>query len=136
MFKDFLKFLDNFNDFIIYHFHHYEKNHLASLFEKYQIDTKLKEGVINKLVDLKKVVDSSIVFPVYKAGLKEIASHLNFKWRHKDVNAMESMAWYLEYLEDGDEKKLKKIIDYNEDDCRATLVIKEYLNKVKVANGQ
>ena len=76
------------------------------------------------------IVKKHIAFPTYGHGLKEIAKYLGFSWRHKEVNAMESVALYYEFLETGDGKKLQLIIDYNEDDCRATSIIKEYLDKI------
>jgi predicted RecB family nuclease len=41
---------------------------------------------------------------------------------------------YLEYVDDPEEHKIKfqKIIDYNEDDCIATRVIKDWLVSVIV----
>jgi predicted RecB family nuclease len=41
---------------------------------------------------------------------------------------------YLEYVQDpeGKEKEFQKVIDYNEDDCIATRVIKDWLADVAI----
>jgi predicted RecB family nuclease len=64
--------------------------------------------------------------------LKQIAPYLGFKWRQKDVSATESIAMYFDYVKDpiGNETNLQKIIDYNEDDCVATRVIKDWLASI------
>jgi len=45
------------------------------------------------------------------------------------VNALDSIAWYLRYQSDPEswQEKLQGIVDYNEDDCRATKHIKDWL---------
>jgi predicted RecB family nuclease len=57
---------------------------------------------------------------------------LGFKWRHKDVNATESIAMYFDYVKDpvANKANFQKIIDYNEDDCIATRVIKDWLASI------
>ena len=44
-------------------------------------------------------------------------------------NAMQSIAYYLAYLQDPlkNKDKLQKIIDYNEDDVRAMVVVRQWL---------
>ena len=61
----------------------------------------------------------------------DIAKFLKFDWRDKTPSGALSIQWFNEYLEDKDPKKLQRIIEYNEDDCKATMVIKDYLNNHK-----
>ena len=51
----------------------------------------------------------------------------------KDVNATESISIYLDFVENPDENRdrFQKVIDYNEDDCVATRVIKDWLASIK-----
>ena len=46
------------------------------------------------------------------------------------ANAQESIVLYLDFLKTKDKKLLQTIIDYNEDDVRATMVVKDYLAKI------
>jgi len=85
----------------------------------------------SKLVDLAPETTSKFVFPTYDNSLKSIAKCLGFTWRQADVDARESIVLYLDYLKDKktNQKNLKMIKEYNEDDCRATLIIKDWLVK-------
>jgi len=129
MLLEFLEFIKKQNDYVIYHYHHYEKTHLTKMMENYEIDETTKKMVLDYLIDVYKVATNSVVFPTYGNGLKQIAPYLGFSWRHKDVSATESISMYLDYVDNPEEGKIKlqKIIDYNEDDCIATRVIKDWL---------
>ena len=117
---------------MIYHYHHYEKTHMTKMMEKYEIDNVTQNLLLDNLIDIHKVATDSVVFPTYGNGLKQIAPYLGFSWRHKDVSATESISIYLEYIQDpeGREKEFQKVIDYNEDDCIATRVIKDWLASI------
>ena len=103
------------------------------MMEKYEIDEATKKTVLDYLIDVYKVAKNSVAFPTYGNGLKQIAPYLGFSWRHKDVSATESISMYLDYVGGSEEGKVKfqKIIDYNEDDCIATRVIKDWLASLK-----
>ena len=68
-------------------------------------------------------------WPLYSYSLKDIAKYLGFAWRDKTPSGALSIQWFNEYLKDNDPAKLQRIIDYNEDDCKATVVIKDFLEK-------
>ena len=129
MLLEFLEFMKKQKDYVIYHYHHYEKTHLSKMMEKYEIDMATQNLVFDHMIDIHKVATNSVVFPTYGNGLKQIAPYLGFKWRHKDVSATESISIYLDYVKDPKENKdrFQKVIDYNEDDCIATRVIKDWL---------
>jgi len=129
MLLEFLEFIKKQNDYVIYHYAPYEKTHLTTMMEKYEIDEATKKTVLDYLIDVHKVARNSVAFPTYGNGLKQIAPYIGFSWRHKDVSATESISMYLDYVDNSEEGKVKfqKIIDYNEDDCIATRVIKDWL---------
>lgn len=126
-FKKFLKILDSYEDYVVYHYSHPEKSNLKRLFEVTNINL---DKYFSNFVDLLPIIKKSVALPTTGYGLKPVAKYIGFNWRQEDVNATETIVLYLEYLEDGDKKKLQKIIDYNEDDCKATMVIKDYLKKL------
>ena len=129
MLLEFLDFLKNQEDYVVYHYHHYEKTHMTKMMEKYEIDNTTQNLLLDNLIDIHKVATDSVVFPTYGNGLKQIAPYIGFAWRHKDVSATESISMYLDYIQDpkGGEENFQKVIDYNEDDCIATRVIKDWL---------
>lgn len=128
-FREFLKFLSQFDDYVLYIYTSYEIGHLERLFKECKTPKKVQNQVLGSIVDLHKSVTSSVMFPTLNNGLKDVAKYLGFKWRHSDVSGSESMAMYLEYVNTGDKKILQKIIDYNEDDVVATKVVKDWLDK-------
>ena len=132
----FLDFMKKQNDYVIYHYHHYEKTHLDKMMTKYEVDQKTKNMIFDHMVDVYKIATDSVAFPTYGNGLKPVAKFLGFAWRHKDVDATGSIALYLEHVANPDENKdkLQLILDYNEDDCIATRVIKDWLETVRVGH--
>lgn len=123
MFRTFVGFLRELPDFVLYHYSPYERLHIATLGAKYDIDV---DFIISSMVDLMKVVKKKVIFPTSGNSLKEIARYLGFDWRG-ETDAQQSIVLYLKYLETKDDAILQEIIQYNEDDVRATKVLKDWL---------
>ncbi|MGA3111747.1 MAG: TM0106 family RecB-like putative nuclease [Candidatus Bathyarchaeia archaeon] len=130
MFSEFLKFVAEQEDYVIYHWHNYERTHVERLIERYGFSHEA-EPILDSMRDLYKDAVANFAFPTYGNGLKEIAAYIGYKWKHADVNAMESIAMYFEYVKDPytNRGKLEKVIDYNRDDCKATMLIKDWLDR-------
>ncbi|MCJ7634921.1 TM0106 family RecB-like putative nuclease, partial [Candidatus Bathyarchaeota archaeon] len=130
MFCKFIEWLLGQTDFVVYHWHHYERVHLQRLVERYGLSKEARPLFAN-MQDLYKDAISSFAFPTCGNGLKEIAAYIGHTWKHKEVNAMESIALYFQYIQDPtkNKDKLEKVIDYNKDDCVATLLIKDWLER-------
>jgi len=131
MFQRFVNWLLKKNDLILYHWHHYERTHLERLAERYGLPDEAREILFGNLRDLYRDAVSCFAFPTYSNGLKDIAMYMGYSWRDADVDALESIALYLQYVEapDKNKDKIQKVIDYNEDDCRATMLVKDWLEK-------
>jgi uncharacterized protein len=129
MWAEFLSWLnaENFQDFKVYHYASYEKTYLGKLSEKYGSCQQLSRFVEN-LVDLSTIVTRSFVFPIYFYSIKDIAKHLDFKWQHAKAGGAQSIFWYEKWLETGDRGILQDIINYNEDDVRATEFLHNWLS--------
>ena len=68
-------------------------------------------------------------WPTYSYGIKQIAGLVGFKWRDVDPSGANSIAWYNDYLKDSTrEDILGRIVEYNEDDCRAMVAVKDYFD--------
>lgn len=132
MWAEFLKWLENENfvNYKVYHFHTYEMTQLNKLSKRYGHHTQL-EGFIANLVDLSKKLTDSFIFPVYFYSIKDIAKHLDFKWQHEKAGGAQSIFWYEKWLETADRTILQDIINYNEDDVRATEFLHKWLNNYK-----
>ncbi len=136
MMRTFVDWIRSLEDFVTYHWHRYEPRQLTKLLNRYDFPDSDKDWVLGSLQDLHLMTTRAFVFPTYGNGLKDIAHFLGFQWRHQDVDAMESMALYHRYVRDPDAHRedIAKILDYNEDDCRAMMVIKDWLAKSSKAN--
>jgi predicted RecB family nuclease len=114
-------------DPVIYHYHSFEATHLRKLAERHGIDGEAQGRLFSKLVDLHRVLKNSVVLPVHSYGLKPVAKRMGFRWRETGADAAMSMLWFDLWLSTGDRTYLEASIRYNEDDCRATRVIRDWL---------
>ncbi len=127
---EFCDFIEGWVGTPIYHYGWYEHDVIRRLSAKYGISEKAAEALgFANMIDLVKVVQRSAIFPLYFYSLKDLCKHLGFKWRAEDASGANSVLWFQEWLEKGNRKKLQKIIDYNEDDVRATAFLKDWLVK-------
>lgn len=125
-------------DATIYHYGTYERSVIRRLSAQYGGDEKALAKLDRQMFNLLTTVCESVALPVYFYSLKDIAKSLGFKWRHKDAGGANSITWYEDYLRLKDTKKssakakkiLQDIIDYNEDDVRATLHLKRWLDDI------
>ena len=128
--KEFFEWAAALEGAVFYHWHHYEKTNLQKMTDHYELPDSLATPVMDRLVDLSPIVTKSFAFPSYGEGLKDIARCLGFSWRHEDVSALTTIALYYRYVNSpGTEQETRQqILDYNEDDCRATMHIFDWLN--------
>ena len=119
------------DDYVVYHYSHYERTVYNKLRERYPEVATQEE--INKLfhpdrcVDLFKVVDTSTDWPLTSYSLKDIAKHIGFSWRDQDPSGASSIQWFNKWLITQNEEDWERILKYNEDDCMATVALKDYL---------
>jgi predicted RecB family nuclease len=126
-FLELLDFLESQDGATIYHYHHYERSALRQLGERHRVDPARVAGLLERLRDLNRDLVQSVVLPVYSYSLKAVAKSLGYRWRHPEASAAQSMVWYSSWLKGGDRRFLDWAVEYNEDDCRATRVLKEWL---------
>ena len=136
MFREFMEFMRTQQDYVIYHWHNYERWHIAKLGEKHSLEEEVERLLLPHMIDLHRMATKAVVFSTYSNGLKDIADYLGFKWRHEDINALDAIAYYLKYQNDPAryKDKLQAIVDYNEDDCLATRVVRDWLEERSFSN--
>lgn len=69
------------------------------------------------------VVFRATEWPTRNHSIKTLAKHLGFRWRDTDPSGAASIEWYHRWVEERDPAVRQRILDYNEDDCRATAVL-------------
>ncbi len=131
VFLDFCRWFVGLGDAVLIHWATYEKTELTRLFDLYPSAAAHRERVLGSLRDLYRELTKGWSLPTHGHGLKEVAKWLRFSWRHKDVDAGTSIVYYLKYVEDprSNAELLDKVVDYNEDDVRATAVAHDWLAK-------
>ena len=119
------------DDFVLYYYSHHEETTYKRMAEKYpevatmdDIEWLFDES---RAVDLYRVISKYTDWPLGSYSLKAIAQYLGFSWRDETPSGALSIQWYNEYLKTEDKKILERILLYNEDDCIATMVIKDKL---------
>ena len=124
----FCDFMEKYEGTPIYHYGWYELDAIKRLSAKYGISHKAASALDRaNMIDLNRVVQHSVIFPLYFYSLKDLAKHLGFRWRATDASGANSVLWFQEWCEKGDPALLQKITDYNEDDVRATAFLKDWL---------
>lgn len=127
--KNFLDFLAGLDDFVIYHYAYYERAVFDRLALKYGAPSELVNKFRDNTIDLHAKLIDSVVLPLYFYSLKDVAGYLGYKWADPNAGGAESVVWYSEWLDKKDDHILNKLLKYNEDDVRATLLIKEWLEQ-------
>ena len=69
------------------------------------------------------VVYRATEWPTSDHSIKTLAKYLGFAWRDTDPSGAASIEWYQRWIETSDTAIRQRILDYNEDDCRATAVL-------------
>lgn len=130
--KEFLDYIESIKDqnFVIYYYSVYERASYKRLSKKYpevfsEAETEELFGKANFIDLYNNVITKYTNWPIFSYSLKDIASYLGFKWRDKTPSGALSIQWYNKYLETKDPDILSRILEYNEDDCKATMFIKD-----------
>src|SRR3989344_3871755 len=129
--QKFLDFLFTLEDFVIYHYAFYERQVFDRLVLRYGAPSDLISKFKENTIDLNAKVVDSVVLPLYFYTLKDVAGYVGYKWDDPEAGGAESVVWYNSWLENGDTETIKRILRYNEDDVRATLAVKEWLEDQK-----
>lgn len=131
MWRRFLKFLQKQRDYVIYHWSSYEKTHISNMLRRHKTSRRISNSVLadNNMVDLLKITKASFAFPTYDNGLKSIAKWIGFRWSTPDVNGgnVEKLFFNYSIHPRKNRRDLQTVLDYNRDDCKATMIIKDWL---------
>jgi len=124
----------------IYHYASYEKRAIRELATSYSSEFP-KGDIVNddllrkeKYVDLFSIVSQSIRTSERDLSLKSIEKFYNFKRKADIVRADDSVIKYDNWIATKNEKYKKDIINYNEEDCISTYLLREFLVKNKPEN--
>ncbi|GBE04600.1 hypothetical protein BMS3Abin10_00216 [bacterium BMS3Abin10] len=127
-YKDAWEFIKQSKPCMIYYYSKYERTIWRKLQKRYP-DVASEEEIEDMFstensVDLYYgVVKPKTEWPTRNYSIKTLASYLGFDWRDTDPSGASSIEWYHRWVESKDEAIRKRILEYNEDDCKATRVL-------------
>lgn len=120
----------------VYHYSDYEVVHIRRLAERsgHPSLTRLTGLLGEHFVDLFPFVRENFV-GVAGLGLKTVATRgAGFRWRDEDPGGLQSQTWFAEAVDGSDdelrEASARRVLEYNEDDVRATLALREWLTRL------
>ena len=127
----FTKAIDFFRDSqpaVMYYYSKYERTFYRKLQARYPDVCSGDEIEIlfdpTRAVDLyNDVVTKATEWPTRDHSIKTLASYLGFRWRDANPSGAASIEWYHRWIETKDSTVKQRILDYNEDDCKATRVL-------------
>ncbi len=128
VFAEAIDYIRTMHDAVLYYYSKYERTIYRKLQEKYpDVCTPDEIEAIfdpSRSVDLLyDVVKKATEWPTRDHSIKTLAKYLGFSWRDTHPSGAASIEWFHRYTETGDPEIKKRILDYNEDDCRATRVL-------------
>jgi uncharacterized protein len=121
--------LERFPGLHVYHYAAYEVTALKRLMGRYgtredALDDLLRRGVF---VDLYKVVRNGLRASRRGYGLKELEAFLDFERRAEVKDGGTSIVMFEEWMQTREQRLLDEIAAYNEEDCVATLLLRDWL---------
>ena len=131
-FADAWRYIQNDSSCIIYYYSKYERTIYRKLQEKYPDVCCVEELEAlfhpTRAVDLYfDVVLKATEWPTRDFSIKTLAGYLGFEWRDTHPSGAASIEWFHRWIETRDPEVRQRILDYNEDDCRAMRVLRDAL---------
>lgn len=118
--------------FVVYYYSKHERTIYRKMRERYPDVISENDLEIffapNHAIDLYgDVILKKTDWPLGSYSIKAIAQYLGFRWRDETPSGTLSIQWFNEYVTKKDPTMLDRIRLYNEDDCKATMVVKDAL---------
>lgn len=122
-----IKYLSKIKKYTLFHYGSYEKTAIRELCFKYNLPDKLEQNLQNSMIDIYSILKKCVAIPVFSYSLKEVGKYLGFEWRDKDALGVNSIIWHNNWMNTKDTQFKDRLLAYNEDDCKATKFVKQWL---------
>ncbi|MCO5168163.1 MAG: TIGR02679 family protein [Planctomycetes bacterium] len=118
-------------DFVVYVYSRHERSTVERLRRRYGGSPEL-DCFTERFVDVLEEIRRTVVLPLSSLSLKAVARWIGFEWRDSEADGAASMAWWRDYERDseGNAAARERILRYNEDDVRATLVVVDWMARL------
>ncbi len=111
-------------DVPMFHYGNYDKQILAGM-----ADAAEAPLVPRPIVDLAPLVRQHAALPCRGSGLKDVAGGLGFQWRDPAATGRSAPFWFEEWASGRLRSARKALLEYNEDDLLATVLVRDWLAK-------
>jgi predicted RecB family nuclease len=114
------------------HYGSYESVYLARMRGRYPETIRNKRqfnALLQQSRNLLKNIYASIYFPTFTNGLKDIAAYLGFTWSDPTLNGSLASLLRMQWEIEPREGKKQRLIQYNMDDCRATQIVADAIDR-------
>ena len=129
MWAEFVHFIERHIDAPMYHYGWFEQEVVHRFAAKYGIGEIAREALERNMIDILSVVRPAVIFPLSFYSLKDIGEYIGVEWRAEDASGANSVLWFEEWLQKKTPKLLQKILEYNEDDVRATYKLQRWVRE-------
>ena len=117
----------------ILHYGDTEKIAITKLAKQFELNNKEINDLSKRFIDLHCVIRNTWILPIKNYSLKTVANWIGFDWKQKNVSGSRALYWWIQYQDTQDKIFIEKIMQYNKDDCLATLSIAKWLLE-KISN--
>jgi predicted RecB family nuclease len=111
----------------VVHYSKYERTQYRRLQEKYpQVATRDEIDQLfagPRALDLHEKVRADSEWPTHDLSIKSLGKWCGFAWRDTDASGASSIEWFDQWARSSDPALRQRLLDYNEDDCRAMRVV-------------
>ena len=128
-YRQIIEILFSHKEWPVLHYGETEKISIINIAKELNFSFEEIDSLASRFIDLHTLIRKSWILPLKNYGLKTVSNWLGFEWAQKNVSGSKALYWWIQYQITENEIFLKKIIQYNKDDCLATLKIAEYLIK-------
>lgn len=134
-------YIQNAQPCAIYYYSKYERTIYRKLLRKYpDVCTEIELEALfdpTRSIDLYfDVVLKATEWPTRDFSIKTLAQYLGFKWKDSHPSGSASIEWFDRWVKTGNPEIRKRILEYNEDDCRATRVLLDAIKQLPIASTE
>ena len=126
LFESFLDIVRSYDRFTVFYYGSYETAFLKRM-KNQSSDIPLVDKLLANSLNVLSSIYSSIYFPTYSNGLKDIGQYLGSAWTEPDATGLQSLVWRDRWESAHDEALKHKLITYNSEDVAALKVVTEVL---------
>jgi len=117
------------DDFVLFHYGSYDSKAIGHLHKRYGGSETLVKR-LTASTNVLSLVYGHVYFPTYSNDLKSIASCLGFSWSDTEASGLQSLVWRYRWETTHDDKYKKRLLTYNQEDCRALEVVTDAISTI------